>query len=59
MRLVREVFDKVIEHPELRFIQILWNLKIVDNEDRFYEESVDTYKRLSSVLEARESLEKS
>ena len=34
------------EYPEMRFIQALWALNIVDNSDRFYEESSDTLKKM-------------
>lgn len=33
-------------HPELRYIQNLWSLKIIDREDRFYEEPYDTIIRI-------------
>ena len=34
------------ENPEMRFIQALWALNIVDNSDRFYEESSYTLKKM-------------
>lgn len=33
-------------YPDLRYVQILDNLKIIDNADRFYEESYDTVIRI-------------
>ena len=42
----------LLKHPEIRFIQALWNLGLVTRdenlniEDRFYEESEETYKKL-------------
>lgn len=39
-------------NPDLRFIQLLWHLDIVNDEDRFYEESNIT---LEKVLEKYES----
>ena len=53
---IEEVIDK---YPDFRFIQILWVLGIINNtpgvsinsspviEDRFYEESADTYEKLN------------
>lgn len=38
--------EKVEEYPDLRFIQLLMNLDVIDHEDRFYEESNITLKRL-------------
>lgn len=38
--------EKVEEYPDLRFIQLLMNLDVVDHEDRFYEESNITLKRI-------------
>lgn len=38
--------EKVEEYPDLRFIQLLMNLNVIDHEDRFYEESNITLKRI-------------
>ena len=38
------------QHPELRFIQALWALDIVDREDRFFEEPNITLERIEEVL---------
>lgn len=40
------VGDYILEHPELRYIQALWALGIVDAEDRFYEEPPKTLERM-------------
>ena len=37
--------NSIEENKNLRFVQILWMLNIVDNTDRFYEEPTDTLKR--------------
>ena len=37
-----KVADMVEKCPDMRFIQLLWALGIVNHEDRFYEESVRT-----------------
>ena len=44
--IVHELLDFIREHPELRFVQALWALQIVDNADRFYEPSEVTLRRL-------------
>ena len=36
-------------HPELRFIQALWGLNIVDREDRFYEEPNVTLEKIKKA----------
>lgn len=36
-------------HPELRFIQALWALNIVDREDRFYEEPWVTVEKIKKA----------
>ena len=42
----------MLTHPELRYIQLLWATKIVDSEDRFYEEPYDTIVRvLQTIIE--------
>lgn len=38
-------------HPELRFIQNLWALRIVDNVDRFSEEPYETIIRIYPKIE--------
>lgn len=45
------VLDNIVSlhsraHPQLRYIQNLWALNIIDNEDRFYEEPYDTLRRI-------------
>ena len=43
----------MLMHPELRYIQLLWATKIVDNEDRFYEEPYDAIVRvLQTIIES-------
>lgn len=39
------------KYPDLRFIQALWNLRLVDrNTDKFYEESEVTYNHIIDLL---------
>lgn len=40
--------DLVEEYPDWRFHQLLQNVRIEDFSDKFYEESVETLKRLKS-----------
>lgn len=43
----------MLMYPELRYIQLLWATKIVDDEDRFYEEPYDTIVRvLQTIIES-------
>lgn len=39
------------DNGTLRFIQILWSLDIISNNDRFYEESDITYNKINTRLE--------
>ena len=43
--------NNIEENKNLRFVQILWMLNIVDNTDRFYEEPWVTIKRISNTIE--------
>ena len=49
-----ELLDYLIENPDLRFIQALWALGIVDGNDRFYEFSEKTLEKvkLRKTIEA-------
>lgn len=46
LKILSKVLRLVLKCPDLRFIQILWALGIVDSEDRFYEEPNITLKRM-------------
>lgn len=48
--LVNYVALCMLMHPELRYIQLLWATKIVDSEDRFYEEPYDTIVRVLQTI---------
>ena len=49
---ILEILKNTIEeNKNLRFVQILWMLNIVDNTDRFYEEPWITIKRISNTIE--------
>lgn len=43
--------DYLLANPNIRFCQALYNLKIVDKQDRFYEESSKTLSRVKLSLE--------
>ena len=50
-KLVHVLSEYLSKHPEQRFIQALWNLKIIDSideliVDRYYEEPTATLKRI-------------
>lgn len=56
---ILEIVTSVVENnPDLRFIQILWKLGIIDSKkfgdekilDRFYEEPEETLKRIYNRL---------
>lgn len=51
----KECLNKLNEfleaNPEVRFIQALWALNIIDKEDRFYEEPKETLIRINEKLE--------
>lgn len=58
-RLLELLREYLINNPDIRFIQALWNLRIIDRDpiwnpgeisnpiDRFYEEPEETLKRIS------------
>ena len=52
IKLLEILKETLCKNPELRFIQALWALKIIDSEDnreivdRFYEEPSETLKRI-------------
>lgn len=49
LKCLKKFSDFLMTHPELRFIQALWALNIVDREDRFYEEPDVTYKKIEGA----------
>lgn len=46
--------DYILTNPRIRFCQALYNLGIINNEDRFYEESNRTLTRLRKNIEKDE-----
>jgi hypothetical protein len=51
VQILEELREYLLKNPSIRFCQALYNLKIVDKEDRFYEESSKTLNRFRLVIE--------
>ncbi len=51
LEILEQVKQFVQEYPSQRFIQALWNLAIVDREDRYNEEPQITLEKVKSALE--------
>ena len=56
LKIIQKIFALVMEEPDLRFIQALWALGVIDREnssldikDRFYEEPEDTLERMEKL----------
>lgn len=61
-KIVEKISQIVDVCPQLRFIQLLWALGIVDGQDRFYEESEITnkvidinYKKLLGIKDGEDN----
>ena len=58
--IINELMNYLIAHPDIRFIQALWNTNIIDRiensnnviRDRFFEESDKTLERMRKVIYA-------
>ena len=52
LKILQRLFVLIMDEPDLRFIQALWVLKLIDQDssfnikDRFYEEPEETLKRI-------------
>ena len=51
IKILKILFDRIMEKPDIRFIQHLWNLRLIDRKDniiidRFYEEPDKTLERI-------------
>jgi hypothetical protein len=44
------IAEEVRRYPDMRFLQILSSMRIVDSEDRFYEEPWDTINRFHEAV---------
>lgn len=49
LKIVEFLKDKVLQYPSLRFCQLLEILEL-NYPDKFYEESVETYNKLTKCL---------
>lgn len=47
LEIAYELLDYLLENPELRFIQALWALGIVNGADKFHEPSKKTLERVN------------
>lgn len=54
LKILQKLFALIMDKPDVRFIQALWFLELIDRDiedafilDRFYEESETTFKRIS------------
>ena len=51
IEILETIKDYLLANPNVRFCQALYNLKIVDKQDRFLEESGRTLSRVRLALE--------
>jgi len=49
LRIHEIVGEYLLNHPELRYIQALWALGIIDKEDRFHEEPRETLDKILNL----------
>ena len=56
LELLKIVEEYINSNEQLRFIQILWNLNIIDKIDRFHEEPQLTLKRVKNRLSQIEKM---
>lgn len=51
LEIIRRLVEIMDTYPELRFQQILYTYKIVEeSKDKFYEESSETLRKLNNIL---------
>ena len=48
LKMIKEELEK---NPDVRFIQLLWKLKIITREDCFYDESSEKYMQIKQEVE--------
>lgn len=57
LKILQKLFTLIMEEPDLRFIQALWALGIIDRDenmnvkDRFHEEPEETLRRIRERLD--------
>lgn len=49
-KLLEVLTETLCKYPDLRFIQALWDLGIINSKDLYYEESKNTLKRVTNVM---------
>lgn len=47
-KILEKISKEVENNPDFRFIQLLWKMNIVNHEDKFYEESKETYSNINN-----------
>lgn len=50
LQIIDTILNYTIQNPKQRFIQILWNLDVVNNTDRYNEEPQVTLKRINNKI---------
>lgn len=64
LEILEEIVSYTMEHPELRFVQILWSLNVINRDtdgnlmDRFYEEPDVTLLRVKEQTHGYKTSEK-
>ena len=48
LKILKKLENYLNKYPDIRFIQALWSLHIIDGLDRFYEEPSITIKRMAN-----------
>lgn len=56
LQIIDTILNYTIQNPKQRFIQILWNLDVVNNADRYNEEPQITLKRINSRLQTMKEM---
>lgn len=57
LQIIQEILSIILDEPDLRFIQALWALGIIDRDenmnvkDRFHEEPEETLRRIRERLD--------
>jgi hypothetical protein len=54
VQIIEEIREYLFKYPSIRFIQALYNMGIIDKQDRFYEESNKTLSRVRIKKEDEE-----
>ncbi len=57
-KILKELEECLEYHPDFRFIEALWSLNIVNEDDRLYEESEITFNKVKKVIAKRNKLAK-